>query len=314
MADIIVAGNTSGSITLSAPAVSGSSVLTLPVATDTLVGKATTDTLTNKTLTTPTISSLSSASATALTLQSAGTTAITVDTSQNVGIGTASPAYKLHSATTIGTGSTGNNGFVGFKRSSDGVEIGSMNTDGTNVVVNTGAALAFQTSGTERMRLDSSGNVLVGTATNNSRNPRLALNGNSVTWAVGPNSSNSTFVVYNPSEAGVYLPSGNTAWVSTSDERLKNITGEITDAINKVSQLRAAEFTWKSDESNKPQVGLIAQDVQTVLPEAISENDKEFLGVSYTDVIPLLVASIKEQQTIINDLKARITALEGLSA
>ena len=55
MADIIVAGNTSGSITLSAPAVSGSSVLTLPVATDTLVGKATTDTLTNKTLTSPTL-------------------------------------------------------------------------------------------------------------------------------------------------------------------------------------------------------------------------------------------------------------------
>ena len=56
MADIIVAGNTSGSITLSAPAVSGSSVLTLPVATDTLVGKATTDTLTNKTLTAPVLS------------------------------------------------------------------------------------------------------------------------------------------------------------------------------------------------------------------------------------------------------------------
>ena len=55
MSAISVAGDTSGSCTLQAPAVSGSSVLTLPVATDTLVGKATTDTLTNKTLTSPTL-------------------------------------------------------------------------------------------------------------------------------------------------------------------------------------------------------------------------------------------------------------------
>ena len=50
MSSVIIAGNTSGSVTLSAPAISGSSVLTLPASTDTLVGKATTDTLTNKTL------------------------------------------------------------------------------------------------------------------------------------------------------------------------------------------------------------------------------------------------------------------------
>ncbi len=53
MADIIVAGNTSGAITISAPLVAGSGTLTLPVATDTLIGKATTDTLTNKTLVAP---------------------------------------------------------------------------------------------------------------------------------------------------------------------------------------------------------------------------------------------------------------------
>ena len=57
MASIVVSGDTSGAITLSAPAVSGTNTVTLPAATDTLVGKATTDTLTNKTLTNPAISS-----------------------------------------------------------------------------------------------------------------------------------------------------------------------------------------------------------------------------------------------------------------
>ena len=53
MADIILAGSTSGSITVSSPAISGTNTLTLPVATDTLVGLAATQTLTNKTLTSP---------------------------------------------------------------------------------------------------------------------------------------------------------------------------------------------------------------------------------------------------------------------
>ena len=97
MGDIVLAGATSGTTTLTPTAVSGKTTLTLPATTDTLVGKTTTDTLTNKTLTTPTISSLSSASATALTLQSGGTTGLTIDTSQNLafnsGYGSVATAY-----------------------------------------------------------------------------------------------------------------------------------------------------------------------------------------------------------------------------
>ena len=55
MANLILNGSTSGSVTLSSPAVSGTTTLTLPTTTDTLIGKTTTDTLTNKTLTSPVI-------------------------------------------------------------------------------------------------------------------------------------------------------------------------------------------------------------------------------------------------------------------
>jgi hypothetical protein len=53
---------------------------------------------------------------------------------------------------------------------------------------------------------------------------------------------------------------------------------------------------------------LIAQDVQAVLPEAVVENKDGELLLQYTDTIPLLVAAIKEQQAIIESLKARLDA------
>jgi hypothetical protein len=95
-----------------------------------VVGLTDTQTLTNKTLTTPVISSLSSASATALTLQSAGTTAITVDTSQNVGIGTASPTQKLtvSGSSSLGTASASGNTQI-FQ--APGSLFLTMNTNGT---------------------------------------------------------------------------------------------------------------------------------------------------------------------------------------
>jgi hypothetical protein len=78
MSSIVVAGDTSGSVTLQAPAVAGASVLTLPVATDTLVGKTTTDTLTNKTLTSPVINGMASSILTSGTAQ-ASTSGTSID-------------------------------------------------------------------------------------------------------------------------------------------------------------------------------------------------------------------------------------------
>jgi len=112
---------------------------------------------------------------------------------------------------------------------------------------------------------------------------------------------------------GPYLSNGGTSWTNSSDERLKNITGEIQNALTKVCSLRAAEYTWKADETATPQVGLIAQDVLAVLPQAVDippegatekDGSPAMMGVQYTDVIPLLVAAIKE-------LKAEIDTLKG---
>jgi hypothetical protein len=126
----------------------------------------------------------------------------------------------------------------------------------------------------------------------------------SVSWTTGP-----------------YIAAGGTSWTNSSDANLKNITGEIDDALNKVNQLRAAKFTWKADADNKAQVGLIAQDLQNVLPEAVvvpekeidSEGNPTFLGVNYDQVIPLLVASIKELNAKVEAQALEIQALKGVA-
>jgi len=96
-----------------------------------------------------------------------------------------------------------------------------------------------------------------------------------------------------------------------SDERKKDIIEPITDAATKVSSLRAVIGKYKTEEDGIRRAMLIAQDVQAVLPEAVVENKDGELLLQYTEIIPLLVAAIKEQSALITQLTARITALES---
>ena len=135
-------------------------------------------------------------------------------------------------------------------------------------------------------------------------------------WYVGSYSvivsGTDQFLTCSNTSGGVFLNGASaTSWTAVSDETRKVIIEPITDAANKVSTLRAVIGRLKTDDESVRRPYLIAQDVQAVLPEAVSQTeDKEgaVLGLSYTEVIPLLVAAIKEQQATITQLKARLDA------
>ena len=118
-----------------------------------------------------------------------------------------------------------------------------------------------------------------------------------------------------------------------SDERLKNKTGYVTNAIEKITSLTAFYYTNNELAQSfgytdiKQQIGLSAQEVEKVLPEivslapfdmAVSEVDsskisksgENYLTIDYSKLVPLLVEAIKEQQTIINNQNSRLAKLE----
>jgi hypothetical protein len=122
-------------------------------------------------------------------------------------------------------------------------------------------------------------------------------------WSEGPD-ANGNFVVFNDASAGMYMVYGGTSWTSSSDERLKTDLVPIENAVAKVSLLRAVTGRFKTDATGTSRAFLIAQDVQTVFPEAVDASNPKSLGLQYADMIPLLVATIKE-------LEGRIAALEA---
>ena len=100
---------------------------------------------------------------------------------------------------------------------------------------------------------------------------------------------------------------------SVSDEKLKENITVVENAVDKVQQLRGVEFTWKKD--GEKSAGVIAQDVEKVLPQAVKEKDIMGEGevvktVNYDTMSALFIEAIKEQQEQIEALKAEIKALK----
>jgi len=302
---------------------------------------------------------------TPMSFYTAGTERARIDSSGNVGIGTTSPAQKLdvYLGTTGTVGQYLRNTTINLLSKIDGTTAAQFGTE-------TSHPLIFITSNTERARIDTSGNLLVGTTSSLYASGKLQISGGKTiinsndssytqvqignpdsggeagicyisgvtAFGTGPTSVTGNTYVW-AAGAGVYGIGGDswgignkgagnylakiayngTSWTFSSDERLKDLDGEITNAIDKVSGLRAVYYTWKSDEAKKRKVGLIAQDVLKVLPEAVDKPEQEtsksgytsYLGLGMSDVVPLLVAAIKEQQALITQLQADVAALKG---
>jgi hypothetical protein len=104
------------------------------------------------------------------------------------------------------------------------------------------------------------------------------------------------------------------AYIS-SDERLKDNIQLIEDPINKLEQLRGVTWEWNDQASDaakdSPNVGVIAQDVESVLPQLVHDRENGYKGVDYSKLVGLLIEAMKEQQSQLDEMRERLNNLEG---
>lgn len=186
---------------------------------------------------------------------------------------------------------------------------------GMLVASDLGGHLVFNTrndsASGERMRITSTGFIGIGTTApatnlhiNTSSDTVIRLSSTSGAYSSGIqmyaagagagfiSSNQSIYVTANAN--GVYLPTNGVTWVSNSDLNLKNIESYIENAIESIMDLEAIKFNWKGDSVKRTNIGLIAQQVEKVYPELINKNREGYLGVRYTELIPVLIQAIKE--------------------
>ena len=152
------------------------------------------------------------------------------------------------------------------------------------------------------------------------------LSGSSATSAASFSTSAPAFVIGNGadssnlSDAFKVMFNGNTTVagdltvsgdvVISSDARLKSNIVSLGSTLPKLLQIDGKSYEMKG----KQKIGVLAQEIQEVFPELVSEDDNEMLAVNYQGLVPVLINALKEQDKIIKSQEARLTNIENLLA
>ena len=211
---------------------------------------------------------------------------------------------------TIRTG-TSNTGNIFF---ADGVT-GNQQYRGAIQYLHSSDAIIFGTNGgSERMRIDSSGNLLVGTTTVTSVS-KLQLTSSNQHFGfvdraqVSGTGTPAGFFNSAGSEVGrISTTNTATSYTTSSDARLKDVTGKAR-GLEVINELNPVAYNWKAD--GKADEGLIAQEVKEIVPNAVSGSDEEMYSMDYSKLVVHLVKGMKEQQAQIEALQSEINELKN---
>jgi len=258
-------------------------------------------------------------------IKTANTNHVVIDSAGNMGLGTTSVDNIGAANRVLEINGAGLSPWIHFTNNTsgtgvnDGTLIGTEGVD-TYILNRESGTTRFHTANTERMRIDSSGNVLFGGTT---AVPSGSVGGsafepagdNRMILSLGctttSNRNVATFRNSNNLVGTINVSGSSTGFNTSSDYRLKENVVTDWDATTRLKQLKPSRFNFKTDKDTTVD-GFLAHEVSSIVPEAITgekdavdaDGNPEYQGIDQSKLVALLVKTIQE-------LEARITALEG---